>query len=138
MEKKALYKVFIGRFYMLDEQGNATNYYKDKDLFRNTYGFVFFIHAATKGRCSAIYFARDDSGRNYRTVFPTGRIIEENSRMGIKTGYNSFVWDSASGPTSEQVESLFLWIKENGDICIPGFMRHPGVKEFFERDLYYS
>ena len=42
MQKDSLYKVFAGYFYMLDEAGNVTNYYKDKDLFKNTYGLVFF------------------------------------------------------------------------------------------------
>ena len=42
MQKDSLYKVFAGYFYMLDEGGNVTNYYKDKDLFKNTYGLIFF------------------------------------------------------------------------------------------------
>lgn len=107
MRKDSLYKVFAGYFYMLDEGGNVTNYYKDKDLFKNTYGLVFFIHAATKGRCCGLYFARDERGWNYRTVFPTGLLIEEDNRICIKTRYNTYVWDSTAGPTSKHAESLF-------------------------------
>ena len=132
MRKDSLYKVFAGYFYMLDEGGNVTNYYKDKDLFKNTYGLVFFIHAATKGRCYGLYFARDERGWNYRTVFPTGLLIEEDNRICIKTRYNTYVWDSTAGPTIKQVESLFQWVKENGETYIPGFTRHPGIKEYFE------
>ena len=136
MKKSSLYKVFVGRFYMLDELGKTTNKYKRYSLFRNTAGLVFFIHAATKGRCYALYFARDDHAWNYRTVFPTGLIIEENNCISIKTRYNTFVWDATSGPTSEQTESLFQWVKENGETYIPGLMRHEGMREYFDRDHY--
>ena len=132
MTKDSLYKVFAGYFGMLDERGNVTSYFKDKALFKNTYGLVFFIHSATKGRCYAFYFARDERGWNYRTVFPTGRVIEENNRVCIKTRYNTYVWDSTAGPTNEQVASLFQWVKEYGEMYIPGFTQHPGIKEYFE------
>ena len=111
MQKDTLYKVFTGYFYMLDEAGNITNNYKDKCLFKDTYGLVFFIHAASKGRCYAVYFARDSHEWNARTVFPVGKIIEESNRICIKTRYNTFVWDSTSGPSKEQVASLFQWVK---------------------------
>ena len=138
MKKDSLYKVFAGYFYMLDESGNATNYYKDKGLFRNTYGLVFFIHAATKGRGYAFYFARDEREWNLRTVFPTGQLVEEDNRICIKTRYNTFVWDSTHGPTKEQIASLFQWVKENGETYIPGFTRHPGVKEYLECEYQYE
>ena len=133
MQEGTLYKVFSGYFHMLDETGNITNNYKDKCLFKGTYGLVFFFHAASKGRCYAIYFARDSREWNLRTVFPTGKIIEESNRLCIKTRYNTYVWDSTSGPTEDQIASLYLWVKENAETYIPGFMRHPGIKEYFEQ-----
>ena len=121
---------------MLDEAGNITNNYKDKCLFKDTYGLVFFIHAASKGRCYAVYFARDSHEWNARTVFPVGKIIEESNRICIKTRYNTFVWDSTSGPSKGQVASLFQWVKENGETYVPGLTRHPGIKEYFERGYH--
>ncbi len=136
MQEGTLYKVFAGYFYMLDEAGNTTNNYKDKCLFKDTYGLVFFIHAASKGRCYAVYFARDSHEWNVRTFFPVGKIIEENNRICIKTRYNTFVWDYTSGPTQEQITSLFQWVKKNAEMYIPGFMRYPGVKEYFEQGYH--
>ena len=136
MQEDTLYKVFAGYFYMLDQSGNITNNYKDKSLFKDTYGLVFFIHAASKGRCYAVYFARDSHEWNVRTVFPVGKVIEESNRIFIKTRYNTFAWDSTSGPTKEQIIPLFQWIKENAEMYIPGFMHHPGVKEYFEQGYH--
>ena len=50
MKTDSLYKAFPGRFYVLDENGKPTDNYKDKALFKNTYGIAFFINSATKGR----------------------------------------------------------------------------------------
>lgn len=136
MERSTLYKVFAGYFHMLDECGNAATDYKRYTLFKRTYGIVFFLNAATKGRCHAVYFARDDRGWNFRTTFPTGTITEESNQIRIKTRYNSFVWDSTMGPTQEQADSLFQWIKENGETYIPGFTQYCGVKEYLERNQY--
>lgn len=136
MKKGSLYKVFAGHFHMLDANGNVASDYKGMTLFRNTYGLAFFIHAATKGRGYAFYFAWSEWGGHCRTICPAGLIIEENNRISIKTRYNTFVWDAASGPTSEQAESLFQWVKENGETCIPVLMRHEGMREYFDRDHY--
>ena len=39
MGKGTLHKVAAGYFYMLDENGKETNYYKDKGLFKNTFHY---------------------------------------------------------------------------------------------------
>ena len=129
----SLYKVFAGKFYMLDENGVPTDYYKDKSIFRNTYGLVFLIHASTKDRCFAYYFARDDSDWNFRSVFPVGRIIESENEIRIKTRYNYYVWRKSDDITSEKIESLYQWVEENGDTYIPGINRTPGIKEYFQK-----
>lgn len=136
MERDALYKVFAGHFYMLDENGESTEDYKDKDLFRNTYGLVFLIHAATNGRCYALYFARDDHDWNFRTVFPVGKLVEEGTHVCIKTRYNSYVWDSAM-IEQEKIEDLYKWVKMNGETYIPGLKNHKGVKEYFKQGRHF-
>ena len=42
MRKDSLYKVLAGYFYMLDDGGNATNYYKDK--MKNSLKAIFDIY----------------------------------------------------------------------------------------------
>lgn len=138
MEKGSLYKVFAGNFYMLDGYGNATNNYKDKALFRNTYGLAFFIHTATAGCGYAIYFARDKRDWNLRTIFPTGRIVEEANRISIKTRYNTFVWDATEKPADDRIESLYQWVQMNGEKYIAGLNKHPGVTEYLKRGHHYD
>lgn len=139
MEYYPLHKVFAGCFYMLDEKGEKTNYYKQYDLFRNTYGLAFFINTKTKGRGYVVYFGRDEKGIcwNVRTVFPAGKVIEENDRMCLKTRYNTFVWDATTNPSTDLIESLYEWVKENGTIYVPGLKDHPGVTEYFERGHHF-
>ena len=134
--KNDLYKAFAGSFYMLDKNGNSTDYYKDYSLFKNTFGIAFFIQASTKDRCWAIYFARDYSEWNFRTVFPVGKIIETDDEISIKTRYNYFVWRNSKEITEERIESLFQWIKENGDTYIPGLKKHPGVINVLQCDSW--
>ncbi len=136
--RDALYKVFAGKFYMLDANGDPTDYYKDMSLFKNTYGLVFLIHAASKGRCYAYYFARNDTGWNFRTVFPVGQIIESEDEIKIKTRYNYYVWRYSEDITSAKIESLFQWVKENGDMYISGLNSTPGVKEYFQEESHIS
>ena len=132
MKQGMLYKVFAGYFYMLDDKGCKTDYYKEYGLFKNTLGLVFFIHSASKGRCYAIYFAKDKNGRDYRTTFPVGKLIDEEEKISIKTRYNTFVWEYSSDINKEQIDSLYQLVKDNGDAYIPGLSRHPGVKEYFD------
>ena len=134
MKTDSLYKAFPGRFYVLDENGKPTDNYKDKALFKNTYGIAFFINSATKGRGYVIYFARDEKEWDLRTVFSVGKIIENDNIISLKTRYNTFVWDATCGPTTGQTNSLLQWIKANGDTYIPGFTRHEGVKEFLDNN----
>ena len=136
MKENDLFKVFVGEFSMLDENGKPTNYYKKYDLFKNTYGIVFFIQAKTKGRCWGIYFARDEGGWNYRTVFPVGKLIDDNNTLMIKTGHNSFVWHYSNNISEEKIESLFQWVKENGETYISGLKKHPGIPEYLSRDRH--
>ena len=137
MKKDSLYKVFAGQFSLLDENGENTDFYKNYDLFKNTYGLAFFINAATKGRCYVFYFARDNNGWNYRTVFPIGRLIESQNKICIKTRYNTFVWNVVDESQKAQIESVYEWVKENGEVYIPGLTNHIGVKEYFERGHHF-
>lgn len=137
MKKDSLYKVFAGQFSLLDENGEKANFYKNYDLFRNTYGLAFFINAATKGRYYVLYFARNNNGWDCRTVFPVGRLIESQDKMCIKTRYNTFVWDAIENSQKDMIESLFVWVKKNGEIYIPGLKKHAGVIEYFERSHHF-
>lgn len=137
MKKDSLYKVFAGNFSLLDENGEKTDYYKDYDLFRNTYGLAFFINAATKDRCYALYFARNNTGWNFRMVFPVGKVIESQNKMCIKTRYNTFVWDAIDNSQKDMIESLYEWVGKNGELYIPGFKNHAGVTEYFERGHHF-
>lgn len=137
MKKDSLYKVFAGRFSLLDENGEKTDYYKSYDLFKNTYGLAFLINASTKGRCYVLYFARNNKGLDFRTVFPVGKLIEENNKICIKTRYNTFVWDTVDDSQKVQIEAIYKWIKENGELYIPGLTTHTGVKEYFDRGQHF-
>ena len=137
MKNGSLYKIFAGCFYMLDAKGQKVNYYKDYCMFKNTFGLAFFINSSSTGRCYVIYFAQDNNGWNYRTVFPVGKLIEEENRVCIKTRYNTFVWEQSEFIKSDQIESLYQWVKSNGEKYIPGLTQHSGVKEYFEVGHHY-
>lgn len=137
-EKETLYKVFAGCFYILDENGKVVENHKDKALFKNTYGLAFFINSATKGRGYVLYFARDNSGWNFRTTFPVGKIIETDNKICLKTRYNTFVWDDSNLPENKLIEELYEWVSKNGETYIPGLIKYPGIKEYFERGHHFE
>ena len=140
MEKGSLYKVFAGRFYLLDAAGRIIDHIDTNNaLFLNTYGLVLMIQAATKGRCYAYYFARHDGADDCcRTIFPIGRIAEEDGKVSLKTRYYTYVWDSTSYLSSDNIETLFQHVKERGEEYIPGLTKHPGVQEYFDRDSHFD
>jgi len=123
---------FPGRFLMKCPDGTPAEDYKGYSMFRNTYGYVFLLEAATKGRGWAIYFARDSKGHDFRTTFPVGRLSISTDAVEIKTRYNTFSWDNTLLTQDDGLESLLQWIRQYGDNYIPGFRRHPGVNDFLK------
>lgn len=130
--KRSTVKVYCGHFSMLDDGGKPTDYYKEYGIFRNTYGFVFFVPAKTKGRYWAIYFGRTKEDWNVRTTFRTGLLIEEEQRVMLKNAYNYYAWDTEKEITNDDKESLWEYIRENGDTYIPGFTRIQGISEIMQ------